>query len=171
MACRSRNRPQYHHFKGHRGFLWCCLLISHNLASITSFFTRSFLVLLEPFFTMGFFKVVVTFIWELTSLAPTSLNPFSSGSGHEQHPIFPPHDSSSAEPWRPGTASLTFPVDGISSTSMCEYDLDPAVWEPCNTPENRLCWLQNKQTGQNYTINTDCEALPYYNQQYSYSHL
>ena len=107
---------------------------------------------------MGFLKVVVTFIWELTSLTPQALNPFSYDYGQDQQPFLPPgHDSPFGTPWKPGTSGLTFPVDGINSTVMCEYDLDPAVWESCNTPENRLCWLRNKQTGESYTIDTDCK--------------
>lgn len=107
---------------------------------------------------MGFLKIVVTFIWELTTLTPQTLNPFSydhSISG--QQPILPPGaELPSGNPSDLKKHRLKFPLDGISSSLICEYDLDPAVWEPCNTPENRLCWLRNKRTGESYTIHTDC---------------
>lgn len=107
---------------------------------------------------MGFLKVVVTFIWELTTVTSPATNPFSYGYDRGQQPFSNPElDSPFNKPSRPGQARLSFPVDAISSSLICEYDLDPAVWEPCNTPENRLCWIRNMQTGENYTINTDCE--------------
>jgi len=109
---------------------------------------------------MGFFKIVVTFIWELTTLTPQGINPFSYDYDRGQQPIgLPGLDSPSVKPPKPAHDRLSFPVDGISSTLICEYDLDPAVWEPCNTPEDRLCWIRNTQTGENYTINTDCERI------------
>jgi hypothetical protein len=107
---------------------------------------------------MGFFKVVVTFIWELTTLTPQTLNPFSYDHDGDQQPILPPGlDSPYVEPSHPKKHHLRFPVDGISPSLMCEYHLDPAVWEPCNTPENRTCWISNKHTGEAYTIKTDCK--------------
>lgn len=107
---------------------------------------------------MGFFKVVVTFIWELTTLTPLSLNPFSYHYENGNQQVIPPSQGfPSANPWKSGSSRLAFPVDGGSSSLVCEYDLDPAVWEPCNTAQDRQCWLRNKVTGETYDINTDCE--------------
>jgi hypothetical protein len=160
MTCESRNTLLYHQsYASTRRFLAAFPFVD-RIRNSALFVLAKPSVFLFLRLIMGFLKVVVTFIWELTTLTPQSLNPFSYDYDNGQQHIIPPsHDSPSVIPWKPGTARLTFPVDGISSTLMCEYDLDPAVWEPCNTPENRLCWLQNKQTGENYTINTDCELL------------
>ncbi|KAK4458969.1 putative laccase precursor [Cladorrhinum samala] len=59
---------------------------------------------------------------------------------------------------------VTFHPEGALGTLRCHYpSLDPSIWEPCNTPGQRSCWLRMKRPDSNgnlhgYDIHTDYET-------------
>jgi hypothetical protein len=50
--------------------------------------------------------------------------------------------------------------DGLpGSDLMCEYPSLGRDWIPCSEAVNRECWLRNTETGEQYNITTDYEAI------------
>ncbi|KAK4220958.1 putative laccase precursor [Podospora fimiseda] len=60
---------------------------------------------------------------------------------------------------------VIFHPDGAPGTLQCHYPtLDPDLWEPCNTKDNRACWLRMKKPDKRgkhygYDIHTDYETI------------
>jgi hypothetical protein len=48
------------------------------------------------------------------------------------------------------------PQEGVGGGLRCRYR-DMPEWESCYGPQNRTCWLRNKNTGQTIDIGTDYE--------------
>lgn len=81
------------------------------------------------------------------------------------------HQESTGRDNTDGTASnpsphrgVTFHPEGAPGNLRCHYPfLDPSIWEPCNTPSQRSCWLRMKKPDINanlygYDIHTDYET-------------
>lgn len=104
---------------------------------------------------MGFFKSCLEQLIRLAALSP--FNPFEDliqqpilGSEDiAQHPLTPPVDNTIIEP------------ELASPGFQCVY---PSRWKSCNTAETRDCWLQDTQSGTEFSeysqidINTNCEC-------------
>ncbi|KAK3990829.1 putative laccase precursor [Cladorrhinum sp. PSN332] len=92
--------------------------------------------------------------WDLSNRDPnshrgtTSLDYYSNGTLPRPYPH----------------GGVVFHPDGAPGTLQCHYPtLDPNIWEPCNTKDNRACWLRMKKPDEDgnrygYDIHTDYEA-------------
>lgn len=49
------------------------------------------------------------------------------------------------------------PVNLPGGDLVCDYSAMGSEWQPCSTPANRACWLENSRTGQQFNISTDYE--------------
>lgn len=104
---------------------------------------------------MGFLTSCLEQLIRLAALAP--FNPFEDlvqqaflGAGDTaQHPIIPG-----------GTDDTIISPEFASPGFQCVY---PSRWKSCNTAETRDCWLQDTQSGDEFSgysqidISTDCK--------------
>lgn len=93
-----------------------------------------------------------------------SLSPNDGIGDDQQIPLLGPsnnnveiqhHHTKYQEPiFKPPGGSLS----GPGSDFKCDYNDTMPQWSPCSTPENRTCWLKNRETNDTFDIYTDYES-------------
>jgi FtsP/CotA-like multicopper oxidase with cupredoxin domain len=74
-----------------------------------------------------------------------------------QQPL--PLPGAGSESNRPHTKGISFkPQNATRGDFSCQYPHLGSDWEPCNSANDRSCWLKNSKSGEKYDIHTNYEA-------------